>query len=90
MYLRVLLAALAALSLLLPLAATSNALAMRRLGRRWQGLHRLAYPATMLAVLHLALQVKKDLTEPLLFAAVLGALLSWRVLRRYRRPRAAP
>jgi len=71
----------AAVLLLLPLAATSTAWAMRKLGRRWQKLHRLAYATAMLGVLHFLLQVKKDLTEPLIYAAVLGALLGWRVLR---------
>ena len=71
----------AALLLLLPLAATSTAWAMRKLGRRWQKLHRLAYATAILGVLHFLLQVKKDLTEPLIYAAVLGALLGWRVLR---------
>ncbi len=71
----------AAVVLLLPLAATSTAWAMRKLGRRWQKLHRLAYATAILGVLHFLLQVKKDLTEPLIYAAVLGALLGWRVLR---------
>ena len=71
----------AAVLLLLPLAATSTAWAMRKLGRRWQKLHRLAYATAILGVLHFLLQVKKDLTEPLIYAAVLGALLGWRVLR---------
>lgn len=71
----------AAVVLLLPLAATSTAWAMRKLGRRWQKLHRLAYVAAALGVLHFLLQVKKDLTEPLIYAAVLGALLGWRVIR---------
>ena len=71
----------AAVLLLLPLAATSTAWAMRKLGRRWQKLHRLAYATAVLGVLHFLLQVKKDLTEPLIYAAVLGALLGWRVLR---------
>ena len=69
----------AALLLLLPLAATSTARAMRKLGRRWQKLHRLAYVAAALGVLHFLLQVKKDLTEPLIHALVLGALLAWRL-----------
>ena len=71
----------AAVVLLLPLAATSTAWAMRKLGRRWQKLHRLAYATAILGVLHFLLQVKKDLTEPLIYAAVLGALLGWRVIR---------
>lgn len=70
--------------LLLPLAATSTASAMRKLGRRWQKLHRLAYVAAALGVLHFLLQVKKDLTEPLIYAVALGALLAWRALRQQR------
>ena len=69
----------AAVVLLLPLATTSTAWAMRKLGRRWQKLHRLAYATATLGVLHFALQVKKDLTEPLLYAAVLAGLLGWRL-----------
>ncbi len=72
----------AALLLLLPLAATSTAGAMRRLGRRWRTLHRLVYGVGVLAVLHFALQVKKDLTEPLLYAGCLGVLLGWRLWRK--------
>lgn len=60
---------------LLPLAATSNRAAMRYLGRRWGLLHRLVYPIAVLAVLHFIWQVKADLREPLIYAAVLGALL---------------
>lgn len=74
---------MAAFLLLVPLAATSTQGAMRRLGRRWQKLHRLAYATAALGVLHFALQVKKDLREPLVFAAVLAALLGWRAWRHY-------
>ena len=70
-----------ALLALLPLAATSTQAMMRRLGRRWQTLHRLIYPATLLVVWHFAWQVKADLTEPLLYAAALAALLGWRAWR---------
>lgn len=77
---------LAAVLLLLPLAATSTARAMRQLGRRWQKLHRLAYVAAALGVLHFLLQVKKDLTEPLVYATVLAALLGWRLWKN-KRPR---
>jgi sulfoxide reductase heme-binding subunit YedZ len=65
---------------LLPLAATSNRAAMRQLGRRWGLLHRLVYPIAVLAVLHFIWQVKADLREPLIYAAVLAALLlaRWR------------
>ncbi len=62
--------------LLVPLAATSTAGAVRRLGfARWKQLHRLAYVAPALGAIHFFLRVKKDVREPLVYAAVLGALL---------------
>jgi len=69
---------------LLPLAATSNRAAMRRLGRRWGLLHRLVYPIAVLAVLHFIWLVKADLREPLIHAGVLAVLLlaRWRWRRR--------
>jgi sulfoxide reductase heme-binding subunit YedZ len=70
-----------ALLVLVPLAATSNARARRRLGPlRWQRLHRLVYVAAGLAVVHFFWRVKRDLTEPLMYAFVLGVLL-WIRLR---------
>jgi sulfoxide reductase heme-binding subunit YedZ len=69
-----------AFALLVPLAATSTSRMVRRLGhRRWQALHRLAYPATALACLHFFWRVKADLTEPLVYAAVLAVLLGVRL-----------
>jgi len=79
-----------ALLLLLPLAATSTQRMMRRLGRRWQRLHRLVYPIAILAVWHYYWQVKRDVTEPLIYAGILAVLLGWRVWqRRGARMRAA-
>lgn len=69
----------AALVLLVPLAATSTQAMMRRLGRNWQRLHRLVYAAALLAVAHYLWLVKKDLTEPLIYAGVLAALLALRL-----------
>ena len=69
----------AAWLLLLPLAITSNAPMMRKLGRRWAQLHRVVYLIAVLGVLHFIWLVKKDLTEPLIFASVLGVLLAVRV-----------
>lgn len=66
---------------LLPLAMTSTKGWMRRLGKRWQRLHWLIYPAAILAVLHFFWRVKADTSEPLLYALVLAGLLGWRVLR---------
>lgn len=73
-----------AFALLLPLAATSTRAAMRRLGRHWQHLHRLAYVAPVLAVWHYFWLVKADLREPLIHALLLGLLLAlrWPALRR--------
>ncbi|NLR76752.1 sulfite oxidase heme-binding subunit YedZ [Leeia aquatica] len=68
--------------LLLPLAATSTRWAMRKLGRRWQSLHRLAYLAPALGVLHYWWLVKADYRTPLLFGLSLLLLLGWRVWRK--------
>jgi sulfoxide reductase heme-binding subunit YedZ len=65
----------AAFVLLIPLALTSPHAMMRRLGRRWQQLHRLIYLIALLGVIHFLWLVKKDLTEPLIYAAVLSLLL---------------
>ena len=68
-----------ALVLLVLLAATSTQSMMRRLGRNWQRLHWLIYPAALLGVVHYLWLVKKDLTEPLIFGAVLVVLLALRL-----------
>ena len=71
---------LGGLLLLLPLAATSTNGMIRRMGgRRWKRLHKLAYVAPVLAVVHYLLLVKADTTWPLLYAAVLCVLLLCRV-----------
>ncbi|HZH42646.1 MAG TPA: protein-methionine-sulfoxide reductase heme-binding subunit MsrQ [Lysobacter sp.] len=77
----------AAWLLLVPLAATSTAAAMRRLGRRWIQLHRLVYAVGALAVLHLwwIKSAKNAFAEPLVYAAVLALLLGWRVAWAWRR-----
>ena len=69
----------AAFLLLLPLAGTSTRGWIRRLGRRWQLLHRLVYPAAGLAALHFYWKVKADTFWPLLVAALLAVLLLARV-----------
>jgi methionine sulfoxide reductase heme-binding subunit len=70
-----------ALLLLIPLALTSTNRMMRRLGRRWQRLHRLVYLIAVLGVWHFYWQVKRDVREPLIYAGVLALLLGYRVLR---------
>ena len=70
------------LTLMIPLAVTSTDAMMRRLGRRWSTLHRLVYPIAVLGVWHFYWQVKQDIAEPLIFAAILFALLGYRVWKR--------
>jgi methionine sulfoxide reductase heme-binding subunit len=77
--------------LMVPLAVTSTRGWIRRLGPRWQLLHRLIYPAAALAVLHFYWKksAKNDIREPLIFAGVLAALLLIRIIVRRRGARAA-
>jgi len=71
----------AAFVLLIPLAMTSTAASIKRLGyARWQQLHRLAYIAPLLGILHFTWRVKKDVSEPLTYAFVVGILLLVRVV----------
>jgi methionine sulfoxide reductase heme-binding subunit len=66
--------------LMIPLAATSTNAMVRRLGgHRWRQLHRLAYALAVCAVVHYWWLVKRDLTQPLLYALVLAILLGARV-----------
>jgi methionine sulfoxide reductase heme-binding subunit len=86
----------AAFVLLIPLAATSTNAMVKRLGaKRWQWLHRLVYPIGTLGAVHFWWLVKKDVSEPLLFALVLAGLLIARLLhlliqQRIRDPAATP
>jgi methionine sulfoxide reductase heme-binding subunit len=82
----------AAFVLLAPLAATSTAASVQRLGfPRWKRLHRLVYPIAILGVIHFFLRVKKDVSEPAVYGAALALLLLARVYvsarDRRRRPR---
>lgn len=70
-----------ALTLLLPLAATSTTRMMRRLGKRWTQLHRLVYPIAILGVCHFWWGVKSDIRQPLLYATGLTVLLGYRLWR---------
>lgn len=65
--------------LMLPLAITSTAAMIRRLGKRWQTLHRLVYVCAILGIVHWTWLVKADTRRPLLFGAILAALLLVRV-----------
>jgi sulfoxide reductase heme-binding subunit YedZ len=70
--------------LLIPLALTSTKGWIRRLGRRWQVLHRLVYVSAASACLHFAWKVKVIIGEPVYSAAILAALLAFRLLWKLR------
>ena len=72
--------------LLIPLAATSTNAMIKHLGaKRWQRLHKLVYLIAIFSVLHYWWLVKKDITQPLIYATVLTALLGFRVVMQYRK-----
>lgn len=75
----------AAFLLLIPLAVTSTRGMMRRLGRRWQTLHRAVYLVAILAVVHYWWLVKADVRDPLFYAAILVLLLGYRVMHARQR-----
>ncbi len=69
------------LLLMIPLAATSTNTMIRKMGaKRWQVLHRLAYPIGILAVIHFYMSVKSDVREPMAFGVVMLGLLAMRLL----------
>ncbi len=65
--------------LLLPLAATSTKAMMKRLGRKWQRLHRLVYLIAPLGILHYLWLVKSDIRQPLLYALAFIVLMVLRL-----------
>jgi len=65
--------------LLLPLAITSSDNMIRRLKANWKRLHRLVYLIAILGVLHFIWLVKKDITEPLIYAAIVLLLFTLRL-----------
>ncbi|HET7221043.1 MAG TPA: protein-methionine-sulfoxide reductase heme-binding subunit MsrQ [Vicinamibacterales bacterium] len=73
-----------AFTLMLPLALTSTKGWIRRLGRRWQLLHRLVYVCAIAACLHFLWKVKVMIGEPVYYAAILAVLLGARLLWRLR------
>jgi methionine sulfoxide reductase heme-binding subunit len=83
---------MAALLLMIPLALTSTAGWIRRLGgRRWRMIHRAIYASAILGVIHYYWLVKSDERKPLFYGALVAILLLWRVgdwLLRRRNPAA--
>ncbi len=71
--------------LLIPMAVTSTNGWIRRLGaKRWARLHMLIYPVAVLGVLHWVWQVKKDISEPVIYTVVLSVILASRVFVKNR------
>ena len=73
---------------MIPLAVTSTAGMIRRLGKRWQQLHRLVYVAAIAGVIHFYWLVKADISRPAQYGAVLALLLGFRLFVKLR-PRIA-
>jgi len=69
-----------AFALMIPLALTSTKGWIRRLGKRWQLLHRLIYISAVCAAIHYLWKVKVMIGSPVYYAIVIGLLLAFRVL----------
>jgi sulfoxide reductase heme-binding subunit YedZ len=75
--------------LMIPLAITSTKGWIRRLGgQRWNLLHKLVYVSATLGVLHYWWKVKLDVTNPMIYAAIVAVLLGWRVVKAINRRQA--
>ena len=72
---------MAGLTMLIPLAATSNRWSIRKLGQKWNRLHKLVYAIAAAAVLHYALSLKAITAEPAFYIAVVTILLGYRLVR---------
>ena len=75
-----------ALLALAPLALTSNRWSIRKLGKKWQSLHRLAYIALLAGLLHYVLSLKVMDGQALFYAGLTGLLLGYRLVRSLKRP----
>lgn len=84
-------AGMLAFILMIPLAITSTKRWIRRLGRRWQLLHRLIYSSAIAAAVHYLWKVKIMGGSPVYYALIIGALLAFRIVwqLRTRRPKPA-
>jgi len=77
-----------ALVLMVPLAITSTAGMIRRLGgRRWNQLHRLVYVTAICGVIHYWWLVKADISRQQTYAAIMAILLGYRVVRVFQESR---
>jgi len=73
--------------LLIPLAVTSSNKMISRLKKQWKKIHQLIYVIAILAILHFFWLVKKDMTEPIIFASVIAILLAVRIYFHYAKSR---
>lgn len=74
----------AAFLMLVPLAVTSNARAVKSLGRNWGRLHRLTYIISPFVVVHFFMRMKADISQPVVYGAIVVFLLGVRVIDRVR------
>tara|TARA_B100001142_G_C14346371_1_gene660163 strand:+ start:3058 stop:3675 length:618 start_codon:yes stop_codon:yes gene_type:complete len=74
-----------ALLILLILASTSTSKIRRSMGKKWDKLHQSVYLASILGVWHFWWQVKKDITEPLIYAVIIFILLTYRLWDKYKK-----
>ena len=74
-----------ALLILLILASTSTLKIRRSMGRKWDKLHQSVYLASILGIWHFWWQVKKDITEPLIYAVIIFILLTYRLWNKYKK-----
>ena len=72
-----------ALLILLALASTSTMKIRKKMGNSWVRLHSSIYLASILGVWHFWWQVKKDVTEPLIYAIIISILLLYRLRKKY-------
>ena len=79
-----------AVAILIALGATSFDAAIRRLGRRWNQLHRLVYLAALLGIVHFFLQSRLDVSEPVMMAGFFIWLMAFRLLDRAGGERPGP
>ena len=74
-----------ALLILSILASTSTSNIRRSMGRKWDKLHQSVYLASILGIWHFWWQVKKDITEPLIYAVIIFILLTYRLWNKYKK-----
>tara|TARA_B100001173_G_scaffold54577_1_gene45398 strand:+ start:662 stop:1282 length:621 start_codon:yes stop_codon:yes gene_type:complete len=74
-----------ALLILLILASTSTSKIRRSMGKKWDKLHQSVYLASILGVWHFWWQVKKDISEPLIYAVIIFILLTYRLWDKYKK-----